>query len=816
MNGMRKAQIFPDFLIILAPFILFAPVYALGKALFWGTPLLQFVPWWSYAWENVLAGNLPLWNSQLGMGAPLVANYQSALFYPPHWIYFLLYVMGDVPLIAWGQAVLVAFHLVWAGIGMAYVIRRLGLSPLSQCISALAFCLSGYMVARAGFLSINAAVAWLPWIIAYLTPIKDSWKFSVRNYLFLVFCVAMQLLAGHAQTTFYSLVLAGIWAAYWAWDGAIVLNLDRKQADIGTRRQTLWGSLAARLVTNWGWLAVGLLFAVGLASVQLLPTVEYLAQSQRAASADYDFVVTYSFWPWRLVTLLAPDMFGSPVDGDYWGYANYWEDAIYIGLLPFLLALGAVLSSLRRKNWHPKLGTHTNLPAMKMHFSWFLLAIFLLALLLALGKNTPIFPWLYYHVPTFDMFQAPTRFMIWGVFSLAILAGVGVQRWRRPEGRGLYWTRLGTMGAFAITFGSGLAWIAMGDISPSFIRATALAGFWGVGAGLLSLTAPKEQSQISSQNDTAQDPSIWHWTVGVFVALDLLVAGWGLNPGIELDIYMASPNASLVRSETNGQRLFISEEGERELKFERFLRFDTFDPGEDWQALRETYLPNQNLLDGISSANNFDPLVPGRYARWIAFLSDVDLSYRERLLNLMDVGVLQEVDPTQSNGLRFTSVDGSQRVRWADCAYNVMDAEQAWELIEAVQIDFEQQVVIETGDENQSGDCLGSHKADVSIERESPGEVKIHVNNSSNGWLVLSDTWYPGWQASLDGEEAEILRANYLFRAVAVPEGEHWVTMKYRPATFIFGCILSLITIGIYVGLWLWVSRKNLRNESET
>ena len=493
MNGLHKVQSFPAFLIILAPLILFAPVYALGKALFWGTPLLQFIPWWSYAWENILTGNLPLWNSQLGMGTPLLANYQSALFYPPHWIYFLLYIIGDVPLMAWGQAIIVALHLIWAGIGMSYVIKRLGLSLLSQCISALAFCLSGYLVARAGFLSINAAVAWLPWIIACLTPINNRKTLNPRNILFLVFCLAMQLLAGHAQTTFYSLIFAGIWAAYWALNTANALNVDKGQSITRPRIQAIWGNLAARLVTNWGWLALGLILAVGLTAVQLLPTIEYLSQSQRAASADYDFVVTYSFWPWRLVTLLAPDMFGSPVDGDYWGYANYWEDAIYIGLLPFLLAIGAVFSSLRRKNRQPGLSAQPDLSALRVNFTWFLIAIFLLALLLALGKNTPIFPWLYNHVPTFNMFQAPTRFMIWGVFALAILAGIGAQRWRRPEGRGLYWTRLRTMGAFAITLGSGLAWIAMGDISPSFIRATAMAGFWGVGSGLLSLTAPKEE-----------------------------------------------------------------------------------------------------------------------------------------------------------------------------------------------------------------------------------------------------------------------------------------------------------------------------------
>jgi hypothetical protein len=104
---------------------LLAPVYLTGKALFWGTPLMQFVPWWSVAWESLLDGHLPLWNPLLGMGAPLLANYQSGLLYPPNWGYLLLWALGGDRLMAWGMAPFGVLHLAWAGAGMIYLARRL-------------------------------------------------------------------------------------------------------------------------------------------------------------------------------------------------------------------------------------------------------------------------------------------------------------------------------------------------------------------------------------------------------------------------------------------------------------------------------------------------------------------------------------------------------------------------------------------------------------------------------------------------------------------------------------------------------------------
>ncbi len=83
----RNLLHFPLLPIWLAALALLSPVFLRGKALFWGTPLLQFGPWWSFAWTTILSGHLPLWNPLVGMGAPLFANYQSGLAYPAYWPY---------------------------------------------------------------------------------------------------------------------------------------------------------------------------------------------------------------------------------------------------------------------------------------------------------------------------------------------------------------------------------------------------------------------------------------------------------------------------------------------------------------------------------------------------------------------------------------------------------------------------------------------------------------------------------------------------------------------------------------------------------
>ena len=258
--------------ILVSPIILLAPVWAKGEVLFWGTPYLQFVPWKELAWQTLRSGHLPLWNPMVGMGAPLLANYQSALIYPATWFLLLLSALGGVQWMAWGQIVFVMFHMVWAGTGMALLVKRLGFNALAQVVAGISFELCGYLVARSGFLSINAAAAWLPWVMlaGYGLAVSKT-VFKIKNVIPLTFCMGMQLLAGHAQTTYYTILLLFPWMIFWGW------------------RQAGWknGLTACALLALAGFMAAA------VTAVQLLPTLEYLLQSQRAGSVGYVDAMNY-------------------------------------------------------------------------------------------------------------------------------------------------------------------------------------------------------------------------------------------------------------------------------------------------------------------------------------------------------------------------------------------------------------------------------------------------------------------------------------------------------------------------------------------
>ena len=785
----------PYFPLWAAPLLLFSPAWAAGKAIFWGTPALQFIPWWSFATEMIEAGHLPLWNPYSGMGSPLLANYQSGLFYPPNWVFLILHVAGGAPLAAWAAAVMAVLHLAMAGIGMSRLARSLGISIFGQAAAGLAYGLSLYLTARAGFLSMVFCAAWLPWIMAYAAPLASGEPRQMSWYdgenMKLVLTTALLLLAGHAQLAWYTLLLAAIWAGFWGWHQGVHGTLQRLGA----------------LGRAWLRLGFGVGAAAALAAVQLIPTAEYLIQSQRAAAVDFEYAMTYSFWPWRFLNLLAPDLYGNPGQGNYWGYGNYWEDAIYVGVLPLLLALSTIFPQRREA------GSRKSIALL-----WI---VGMTAALLALGKNTPLYPWLYHHVPTFAMFQAPSRWMIWFVAALALLAGMGAESWQRPVNRGLYWTRLGTAGAFAVMLGTGLAWLVLGNVRTTFLSALALAGFWGLLAGFLSLAAPQKCAaaapylpQIGDKPDSALHlpRQTWQRLAILAILLDLSIAGWRLNPVEHISLFTTpSPAGEKALTMAGDGRLYLSLAAEKKLKFERFFLFSSFNPGESWENLREVILPNLNLLEGLASANNFDPLIPGRYARWMELLETADDKTRQRLLALMGVSLVEVLDQQSPAGVRFAPIQGAKRFRFVVCSLSAA-GEQSWDLATGGEIDFDRYVILEDGELPAGSECEDEDQGagwDVqSLSSESPNRLELIVKSDRQGWVVVSDTWYPGWLAYVDESPSPVVKANYLFRAVAVPAGKHRIVLLYRPFSFQVGAWISAIACTVCLVWFVLRSRK--------
>jgi hypothetical protein len=253
-------------------------------------------------------------------------------------------------------------------------------------------------------------------------------------------------------------------------------------------------------------------------------------------------------------------------------------------------------------------------------------------------------------------------------------------------------------------------------------------------------------------------------------------------------------------------RIYMSSEIENEVKFDWTHRFDTFYPEVGWGSVRDSGLPNTALLEGISSANNFDPILPDRYVTWMEAIEILPETQLKNVLRMMGVGWVAELS-TSSKEVGYIEIGGSKRFWFAGEAVWVESPERA--LQQTLQKDFDpdKRVILEGAPISYEDSYPGGSQISIQLG-SNPNRLELIVNASEDGWIVISDTYYPGWQARVDGEVVQIYRANYLFRAIRVPVGVHNIEMQYRPATFFVG---GALTIGVWIvlGVLWWRLKKD-------
>jgi uncharacterized membrane protein YfhO len=139
--------------------------------------------------------------------------------------------------------------------------------------------------------------------------------------------------------------------------------------------------------------------------------------------------------------------------------------------------------------------------------------------------------------------------------------------------------------------------------------------------------------------------------------------------------------------------------------------------------------------------------------------------------------------------------------------------EDAWARLHQADFDPAGTVVLEGG---QALDIEAVVSDTVDVVRYEPDALEIDVEAGADGYLVLSDPFYPGWRAELDGEPATILRADYAFRAMALTAGRHQVVMTFRSASWNAGLIISLLTalVVLCLGVWGLVRRARRRRQA--
>jgi hypothetical protein len=134
----------------------------------------------------------------------------------------------------------------------------------------------------------------------------------------------------------------------------------------------------------------------------------------------------------------------------------------------------------------------------------------------------------------------------------------------------------------------------------------------------------------------------------------------------------------------------------------------------------------------------------------------------------------------------------------------VENQEDAWARIHQPDFDPASTVVLEGGEPLELQPDVEER---VQITLYESDSVVMEVESGTGGYLFLSDPFYPGWRARIDDAPAEILRANYAFRAIALPAGSHRVTMTFEPGTWAVGlgislvtCVLVVILAGVAIG----------------
>lgn len=366
---------------------------------------LYFYPYKAYASEALRQGRLSLWNPDLFMGVPLLANSQVGLFYPLNWLFLWL----DPPKqVAWS----IGLHIALAGgLMLAYTRQSLKLSWPASLVAAILFAFGGYLGAQVEHINQLNAAAWLP-LLFLLYDFGLERERRWLWFLLLASVIALTLLAGHAQTVFISLFGLGLYALWRAGEPAIQRSSReawRTANGKSSSRFTIHDSqftiriFISSLLRHLAPLALAALLAAALAAIQLLPTAELSSLSIRSGGLSLREAVSFRLQPGTLLYALLPPL-GldlSQVLGEAFG-----EWVAYVGVSGLMLALLGSWCAL----WRPEIRRYLWLAGS--------------GLLLSLGWPYAV---LYYVIPGFALFRVPARWLLLYAFAIAVLAAFGLE-----------------------------------------------------------------------------------------------------------------------------------------------------------------------------------------------------------------------------------------------------------------------------------------------------------------------------------------------------------------------------------------------------
>ncbi len=724
----------------------------------------QIYPWRMLAMDLLRNGELPLWNPYAFSGTPLLANLQSAVFYP---VNILFFIFGDK--LAWIMYILL--QPVLACWFMYVFLRSLNLERLSALFAGIAYGFIGYVMIWFELGVVGHTAVWLPLSLFGITRFSDTKRLS---YLLVsVIALACSLLAGHVQTAVYILIVTAFYYVFVTWKR------------FSWQKTFLYCSV--------------LLLAFGLAAIQLVPSFELLQLSARNAetSAEVFYRMQLPFSHFAL--LFAPDFFGNPATNNFWGI-DYNEFLSFVGVTALVFSCIGIFHYVGDRVVR------------------FFLGVGLLALLLALP--TPLSGALQlFQVPVLGT-GIPARSLFLFEFSLVVLSGYGVQAVIQRK---------------KISF---LPIMIVGIIYIFLWMIVLFHSFYNSDTQLIShLTVSKRNLILPTA--TFLTVSLLLFALRFRVALSYLVLFLciGLaafeysyqfykylpfSPGTYM--FPSHPLVNYLRDQTPPDRVYGYDTARFETNFPTEWR--VFSP-EGYDPL---YIRRYGELMHSAHTLASTRLVPRSDASFEHSLPIVDSREKRMLLNML--GVKYAVD---KNDL-FRSEWEPETDRFPSERFELIWQEGKWKVYEnkevlprasvyydwSIEYDDSRSLAI-LFDEfpyrtelllSEQPSFVASGSSEITpavITSYSAGSVTITADAKADGMLLITDAWYPGWNAYVDGRKEKVYQANYALRAVPLRKGTHEIIMKFEPMSFTIGAGITAFSLILLFGLFLY-DRRLSRN----
>lgn len=710
-------------------------------------------------------GSIPLWNPYWGLGMPGMAEPQTALFYPPYVL------MRAVPVPLHTEFNLLAIGHLWLiSWGTYSLMRAWGVRRSSALISALGMMLSGVVVPRipAGHVAYLAAAAWAPWLLLVYGRLLREWTF--QSFLLTNGLLVTLMLAGHPQ---FGSIVASPLVLY-----AISVAVTESRA--GWRKIAYVVGVSSALMV----------LALGILTVQFLPTAELLSESPRS-ELPYEAATEYSVAPYNLLSLFVPYLWIDPTHLDArlttvplklsFELSFMSEITPFVGVLVLVLALLAVFYSPRIYRPHVI----------------FLGVLAAAGLLLSLGNNTPLYRPVYALLPSF---KVPGRFL-WGwAVGVTALAGFGAENLLRQLESGSTRTLvslktpafLAILGSLLLVLGAAGGVFAVEPLRWYARDLVTLAATVLLLAIILWVIARRNLSALS-----------FGWLVAGAVGLEMLLfAAPLIKPYPVAQFY--NPQSPLVQLDLDATRIRLDQGGRNSAFYqvgapEQFISLELA-TAHELQALG---LEGQRGTQLFSSGYFVSEGPLGEAgSRWL----QAGVFTSETPSDLPDLRLIQQ----QGNAYLYESPGNLPRIYAVPAVRVVADQQKA---LDYIRNDFavDRLAVVVSHDVSPGLPTTASQPVRFEGRFVDYGlnSLTAEVSLDRPAMVIFGEAYYPGWLAEVDGEPATIWQANYAYRGVVVSEGSHLITMTYAAPTFWRGMRISGATLGILLLLTAgWTIRR--------